>query len=358
MNRFLVNKSNLFESQFDTSDTSELEAGEVLFRIDKYALTTNNITYAVVGHRMKYWDFFPVDEQWGIVPVWGFAEVVESQNEAIAVGTRYYGYYPMSDYLKVKTGKVNPFGFTDISEHRKGLAPIYNFYTNTKMDPGYDQEKEDYMPIIKPLFATSFLNYHFLQESNFFEADQIAITSASSKTGLGLAYLLHQNKATDGKTVIGLTSKRNVDFVKQTGYYDQVIAYDDAIAQLPSKPTAIVDMAGNSDLLHSIYEAMGEQLKYISLIGLTDWQASKSSGKIPVAELFFAPTHAENKIKEWGNETFTLRLAKDLKAFTEDAAAWMELAYIDFNEATQELYLNMLNGKVNPSIGYIISIKN
>lgn len=358
MNRFLVNKSNLFKSQFDTSDTSELEAGEVLFRIDKYALTTNNITYAVVGHRMKYWDFFPVDEQWGIVPVWGFAEVVESKNESIAVGTRYYGYYPMSSYLKVKAGKVNPFGFTDISEHRQALASIYNFYTNTKMDPGYNQAKEDYMPIIKPLFATSFLNYYFLQESNFFEADQIAITSASSKTGLGLAYLLRHNKATDGKTVIGLTSKRNVEFVEKTGYYDQVIAYDDVIEQMPDKATTIVDMAGNADLLHKIYEAMGAQLKYISLIGLTDWQASKSSGKIPVAQLFFAPTHAENKIKEWGNETFTVRLSKSLKEFTADAASWMELAYINSKDATQELYLDMLNGKVNPSIGYIISIKN
>ena len=115
----------------------DLQEGEVLFKIDKYALTSNNITYAVVGDRMKYWDFFPAEDPWGCIPVWGFADVTASKNANIPEGTRCYGYFPMSDFLKVEAGRINPFGFTDTSAHRQQMAAIYNFYTFTDKDPGY-----------------------------------------------------------------------------------------------------------------------------------------------------------------------------------------------------------------------------
>ena len=57
----------------------------------------------------------------------------------------------------------------------------------------------EYHPTIKPLFLTSFLNYYFLKDENFFDSDQIILTSASSKTALSLAFLLKKNKALDQK---------------------------------------------------------------------------------------------------------------------------------------------------------------
>ena len=78
---FLVDKSNLFKTSYSETNLPELKEGEILFKLDKYAFTTNNITYAVVGHRIGYWKFFPAEEPWGIVPVWGFAEVIESKHE-------------------------------------------------------------------------------------------------------------------------------------------------------------------------------------------------------------------------------------------------------------------------------------
>ena len=32
---------------------------EVLFKVDRLALTSNNISYAVAGDMLRYWDFFP-----------------------------------------------------------------------------------------------------------------------------------------------------------------------------------------------------------------------------------------------------------------------------------------------------------
>ena len=37
---------------------------EVRLRIDRFAITANNITYAVFGDALAYWEFFPTDLPW------------------------------------------------------------------------------------------------------------------------------------------------------------------------------------------------------------------------------------------------------------------------------------------------------
>ena len=353
---FLVDKSNLFKTTFEESTLVPLEEGEILFKINKYAFTSNNITYAVVGELVKYWEFFPAKKPWGIVPVWGFAEVIASKNAEVKIGERCYGYFPMSDYLKIKPGNVKPHGFFDTSEHRKELAAIYNFYTRNAADPGYQKEKEDFQPIIKPLFATAFLIYHFLKDTSFFEAENIVLTSASSKTALGLAFMLNRNKKEDGKKIIGLTSEKNIQFVKSSNYYDEVISYKDALNKLEKTNSVVVDFAGNSKLIHQIYGLLGDALKHAALIGLTDWRSYNPFKKIPVAKFFFAPTHIQNKYKEWGAEKTNMLLGKAMFGFVQDAEKWIELTYINDEASLADLYLNMLNGDINPSKGYIVEI--
>ncbi|MBC7103757.1 MAG: DUF2855 family protein [Parvibaculum sp.] len=43
----------------------------MLVEIEKFALSANNITYAVAGDMLNYWSFFPAEEGWGKIPVWG-----------------------------------------------------------------------------------------------------------------------------------------------------------------------------------------------------------------------------------------------------------------------------------------------
>src|SRR3569832_1804759 len=94
----LVKQVELAESRLVTREDAKLAGGEVRVRIDSFALTANNITYAAYGDSMSYWRFFPSGEEgWGIVPVWGFGTVVQSQHPGIAVGERLYGYWPMGD---------------------------------------------------------------------------------------------------------------------------------------------------------------------------------------------------------------------------------------------------------------------
>ena len=46
-----------------------------MLSVECFGLSSNNITYAVMGDAMSYWDFFEAEDGWGRVPVWGFATV-------------------------------------------------------------------------------------------------------------------------------------------------------------------------------------------------------------------------------------------------------------------------------------------
>ena len=351
---FTVHTQDFSNNKFTDSEIPALEEGEAVLQVEKYALTSNNITYAVTGFLIGYWKFFPTEQPMGIIPVWGYAKVIESKHPDLKEGDRYYGYYPMSKLLKVKVGTTSEIGFVDVAEHRVELPKIYNFYTNVANDPSHHPSFEDYTPIVRPLFVTGFLSYNFLKDNNFFEADQAIVTSASSKTALSIAFLLKKNQSADGKKIIGLTSSRNVDFVKSTGYYDEVIAYDKVESELPHENSVLVDMAGNSSLLIRSSKFLGEKMKFISRIGMTDWSSDKSFDEIKNSKFFFAPTFAQAKVKEWGMGAFNKRVGIEMVDFTKNSMEWLELAYLEDNNALADFYPKLLQGNIDPSKGYIV----
>ena len=48
---------------------AQLPEDGLLVKVDRFALTANNITYAVMGDQLKYWDLFPAPDGFGIIPV-------------------------------------------------------------------------------------------------------------------------------------------------------------------------------------------------------------------------------------------------------------------------------------------------
>ena len=58
----------------------------LLVRVDRFAFTANNITYAVLGDELKYWQLFPAPHGFGNIPVWGFGDVIASKHPGVAVG--------------------------------------------------------------------------------------------------------------------------------------------------------------------------------------------------------------------------------------------------------------------------------
>ena len=352
---FQVEQQNIYKINQTQKDLAPIEAGSIRLKVDKFGLTTNNITYAVSGVKLKYWNFYPTEAPYGIIPVWGYGDVVESKHAGVKVGERFYGYFPMTTYCTLQPIKVNPFGFADGTPHRQELASVYNRYSGVAGDPFYKEATENYQPIIRPLFATSFLLYQFLNQEDFLGADQVMITSASAKTSLGLAYMLRQHKGQDGKTIIGLTSSRNVDFVQSTAYYDTVLSYEQ-IQELPKEKTVIVDISGNFKLLQDLSSDLGDLLQHIALVGLTDWKAVGRYSSIEKTAFFFAPTYFKSFFQLHGPEKGNRLLNEALAGFIEETKQRMELEIITDLETLSQLYLEMVDGKVDPKKGYIVQV--
>ncbi len=348
----IVNLDKLQESDIILEDQKELSQGQVRLQIERFAMTANNITYAVIGKQLKYWDFFPTKDDHGKIPVWGLASVSQSKQPDLAVGDRFYGYYPMSTELIVSPGKVSPFGFTDMADHRQHLAPIYNNYT--KMTKEFNP-MDNHLCIFRPLYTTSFLNYDFLKRSDFYNAKQVILTSASSKTALGIAQLLMTNKDQHNIEVIGLTSDKNKGFVTDTKYYDTVLGYGD-IDQIEKISSVTVDLSGNTTTLVNISEHLGDELAFISLIGLTDYSKTDRSVVLPNSKFFFAPDVAVTFFKEHGRDEATKMIQTAMVNFIKDANNWINIQSIGSLEKLDPLYKEMLMGKVDPAVGHIVTL--
>ena len=344
-----VKKDDLAQSEWHESEMPTLADGQILLAVEKYALTANNITYAVVGDGFGYWNFFPTgDAEWGIVPVWGFASVVATKNADIAVGERVYGYLPMASHLLVTPTNVQDGGFVDGAAHRQGLAIIYNQYNRLGKGEG---SLEAERAIFQPLFTTSFLIEDFMRSNDWFGAEALVMTSASSKTSLGLAMVTKSLSPSIKR--IGLTSAGNKAFVEQSGLYDQVLTYDNLSAADASSPTVSVDFAGNGRLLADIHAHWGDALKFSSLVGATHVSERGGADGLqgPKPQLFFAPTAAESLIKEIGAPAFRARVDEQFAAFVTGASAYLKVEDLEGREALQSAYLAMLANEVAPSRG-------
>ncbi|GGD01143.1 DUF2855 family protein [Halopseudomonas salina] len=358
---FVVDQANLDQCttlEMPQVNADQLVEGEALLTVDHFAFTANNITYAALGKRFKYWDFFPAEAPWGQIPVWGFADVAASKHPEIKTGSRVYGYLPMANQLVVKPGKVSKSSFVDTSEHRQHLALAYNQYLFTDSDPAYRPEHEALQMLLRPLLITSFLLDDFLATKDFFGADQIILTSASSKTALGLAFMLSHQRKTRGKplTITALTSAGNLSFVESLGYYDRVVSYDD-IDQLDSNQSTVsVDFAGNGEVLTALHKHFKDRMLFSSLVGAAHWDQRGGDKDLPGAkpEVFFAPGYWEVRGKELGNAALMQRFAELWAPLVASVESWMKITTVEGQEAVRKAYLDTLHGNIQPDQGLIL----
>ena len=342
------------------AQATDLADGEVLLRIDHFAFTANNITYAALGKRFKYWDFFPAPAPWGQIPVWGFAEVIASRHPEVSEGSRVYGYLPMARQLRVVPGKVSKTSFIDTAAHRQHLALAYNQYQFTAHDPAYRSEHEALQMLLRPLLITSFLLDDFLHSNDFFGADQIILTSGSSKTALGLAFMLKHQRAQRGKplTITALTSQSNVAFVEGLGYYDQVVSYADTATLSADQSSVSVDFAGNGVVLAQLHNHFKDNMRFSSLVGAAHWDQRGGEKNLPGAkpEVFFAPGYWAQRASEWGNAALMTRFAALWAPLAVSVDDWLEVVEMKGAQAVQQAYLDTLEGKADPAQGLVLSL--
>jgi hypothetical protein len=363
---FWVRRQQFREIQAVTLDALPLTEGEIRVAIDKVALTANNISYAVSGDSIGYWKYFPAQDGWGKIPAWGFAEVVESRCADVSVGERIWGFFPLASHLTLQPGNVTAGDFIDFAAHRKDLPALYNKYQRTAAEPAMLQGMEDARCLFFPLFATSWIVYDYLVDNTMFGAEQVLIGSASSKTGYGLARMLHGDR-TVAQKVVGLTSAGNAAFVQSLACCDAVVPYDQISSLDPSVKTAFVDMSGNSEILAAVHRHFGDNIVASCKVGATHWESvdlldpvnSPQEQNLPGAKprFFFAPAHFAKREREWGPGSVLFKAFGAAMQVVAAIGSKVDIQHIAGDEAIMAHYRALLDNALGANTGLMLDLQ-
>ena len=362
-----TSKKNLTQRRIVTNDIDldDLKNGEIIVQIENFAFTSNNVTYGVAGEMMGYWQFFPTmndpENIWGCIPMWGFAEIKYSNNKELEVGERLFGYFPASNILTLKPIKISQKTFIDGEEHRKELPPVYNNYIRLNNEDNYNKNNDNIRALLFPLHITSFCLCDYLQNENYLGAEQVIIVSASSKTAIGLAQGLQSEEKKP--EIIGLTSKRNSEFVESLNSYDQIYSYDDLSDININNSSVMVDMAGNREILGKLHSSLGNQMIKCITVGMTHWDnettADDAMGQLmnrDRTEFFFAPDHIQKRISDWGTDGYNKKTTSFMDARAEQSKNWMNIKEVSGLNNFLDTYDEVIQGDINPNEGIIVNI--
>lgn len=270
----------------------------------------------------------------------------------------------------------------------------YNQIIRCSNDPLYDPlpVAEDLTMLYRPLFWTSFWCEDWLYSSKYHGANRILISSASAKTAFCLAYRIKMRMKKDGLSglglrVVGLTSRRNLDFTRRLGLYDDVTEYGmletDGMVQPGKEKWVYVDVAGNdglNDRVASHLGGIGGSLVGAFQLGLTNLTPSSSSslasttpssatsvsnqrpevvakGPRKVAlQLFFMPEWFAVRSKELSVRQIAKLQAEAWREFLVDGRDWVKLEQIYGGNNVEKAYRSIVRGELGPERGMIWSM--
>lgn len=357
MQQFQVNKANPAQARLAQVSPTVIKDNQVLVKIDRFAFTSNNITYAVAGDMLKYWNFFPPaqdSEQWGVIPVWGFADVLESNSKELPVGERLFGYFPPAENLVMTPTRVSDRHFIEGAAHRAELPPAYNMVRRIKTDHNTDSNIDNQRMLLEVLYITGFCLHDLLQDNNWYGAEQVIVISASSKTSIGLAYALDADPTSPDS--IGLTSTRNLTTVTSLGIYDQAISYDKLKTIDANKATVIIDMSANTELLGHLHTHLGKNMHKTINVGLTHWNQPRSNQGIikERSEQFFAPSYITKLISEWGFAEYEKKSTAFFKTAAKRSREWLQVREVSGVQGLANVYPQICEGTLPADTGVIV----
>ena len=238
----------------------------------RFALTANNVTYATLGDVLRYWRFFPAAEEgWGRVPVWGFADVVASRAEGLEAGERVYGYFPMATHLRAHAGAARR---RRLRQRRAAprraarlLQPLPAHGRRSRLRPAREAEQM----LLRPLFATSFLIDDQLADEGYRGAARVVLSSASSKTAYGTAFLLAQRERRRGHRPRRRRATRTSS--RGLGSTTASLTYDEVGELRRRRQVAYVDMSGDGAVRAALHRALGDRLVLDLIVGATHREA-------------------------------------------------------------------------------------
>lgn len=357
-----TDKRQLLRSRIDRSSLPLPAAGEILCRIDLLSLSSNNITYAVLGDAMQYWQFFPTgDPDVGQMPAWGYAEVIASEVPGIAVGERLFGYWPLATHAVLLPEAVSALRFVDGSAHRQPLVGVYNRYTRVAADPDYDPAHEGLQALLLPLFLTAWLLADQLRDQRFYGARRVLFSSASSKTAWLTAWCLRADR--EEARCAGLTSTANLAYTRHLGVYAEVLDYPQ-LSQLPLEAggDVYVDFSGDPALRAAVHRQLGAGLRQSLFAGSTQHTEAPALDVAnlpgPAPRPFFAPAQVRKRNADWGAAEVARRFSEAQRALYDELAAngrdWIQLETHDGLEAAADVIRQLLEGRTRAPQGFLV----
>ena len=354
--RFEIDRQDFTRARWvEAPDIGQLSLhdGEVLLKVDRFGFTANNITYAIYGDEVGYWRFFEGSPGWGIIPVWGYADVVSSSCAGIAPGERMFGYLPMAEFLVIRPERIGQSAFSDGAPNRAALPPTYNEYRRANADPRHAAPFEAHQMLLKPLLTLSWLVADMLTEVANFDAEQIVITGASSRTALGLTKALRELQPT--VRIIGVTSAANQAFAERRGVYDCVVDYH-AINPIPYAATCIVDISGNHEALGTLHDHLAGVLKRSVRVGDTAQSGSAARDlRGPQPVLFFAPDNIRKRRGDWGVAVYQHRFEAAWDMLSAWMASWLHIEEVQGREGVGRVYHAVRRG-ASPDTAHILKL--
>jgi hypothetical protein len=311
--------------------------GSLLLRIERFTLTSNNVTYARHGDALGYWTPFPAGEPgWGRVPAWGAARVVAGDVALAAPGELLIGFLPMATHVFVRA-EPRPSGVRATAPERSAMVPLYRDLM--RADDGIGDTE-----LAVRLGTTATQLAGEVRES---KPAQVVFSSATSRTALTTAVLLRDA----GIRVVGLTAR--TDLAARAEAFDEVRSYADIDGVSGVPGTVYVDVAGRADVTAEVHRILGAALVRSIRVGAThpsdrDPAAASPALPGPSVERFNVGTHriaVADRIGEPAMEALERESVPKLAAWAAKHLAVERFAGL---EQARQVWQRLCAGEVAP----------
>lgn len=293
------------------------------------SLTANNLSYAKGGHIMHWWDAFSLPNglpspyndatQYGIVPVWGYGEILESKIPDLITGSMIWGLWPSHNMpvdLRLQPAFDLAGHYFDVSRHRDKLWKFYNHYIVASDKIRYRDLDEKTLirmaweanvlpaagwmlsrfvlgtsaPVIHP---SGLLEGWDREDADLSKAVVVSL-SASGRTARAFAHALARQHGPRPLGFLAVSSSTDGSFVPDfTTFPTKVISYADLqsshvgdwIANFAPDKIVVLDFGGRGDSLEQLQHALQVCLQGIrvDIIGIGGEAKAQSPEEIAEA---------------------------------------------------------------------------
>jgi Protein of unknown function (DUF2855) len=78
----------------------------------------------------------------------------------------------------------------------------------------------------------------------------------------------------------------------------------------------------------------------------------------PRPTFFFAPDRVVKRTADWGREGLEQRLADAWRPYVEWTTGWLEVIHASGPQELERAYLELLDGRIDPSRAHVLSLRD